>query len=72
MINRFEIARKKFLRGFVDLFFDTIDKLFDLYLLRHLPIEPINPGDVRAVIKLQRWIVPEKPRDGYGMLAIEQ
>ena len=72
VIDRLEVARKKFLLRFLDFFFHAFDQLLHLDLLCDLAIEPVDAGHIRAVIQSQRRIVAEKRCDRDRMLVIQE
>ncbi len=71
MINRLEIAGKEFLLHLVDFLFLPLDQLFHFHLFLHRPIEPVDAGDIGAIVEAERRIIAQKTRDGGGVSVVE-
>ena len=63
MINRFKVTGPRSFLHLLDFLLHAVDDFLHLELFDELGVEPIDAGDVRRLIKSQRRIVAEKPRD---------
>ena len=63
VINRLEITGEKLLLRLLDFLLLAFDKLLHLHLCLHRAVEPIDAGNVRAVVEAQRRVVAQETRD---------